>query len=224
MMNRLKPRILGISILFIIIIILTCGAIFKFKFIKFKLDNKLKETTQIYLSEFTEHNIVNLKTRLSGQFDMLESIAKFIGNSNNISDEEVIDNLGSDVKKRLKPQGIRSILQCKILEGNKFRGFVGFDECSYNRMWTNDEVNTLTFISKTLSMFLLKMRIQNKPCKKCPMRDLKDGDDTCKSFMRNRKFDVKANITTTTLKWFDGKDACLIFGSEVSSIESEENV
>lgn len=112
MMNRLKPRILGISILFIIIIILTCGAIFKFKFIKFKLDNKLKETTQIYLSEFTEHNIVNLKTRLSGQFDMLESIAKFIGNSNNISDEKVIDNLGSDVKKRLKPQGIRSILQC----------------------------------------------------------------------------------------------------------------
>ncbi len=29
-------------------------------------------------------------------------------------------------------------------------------------MWTNDEVNTLTFISKTLGMFLLKMRIQSK--------------------------------------------------------------
>lgn len=193
-----------------------------------------------------------------------------------------IENLGSDVKKVLKPQGIRSILQCKILEGNEFRGFIGFDECSYNRMWTNDEVNTLTFISKTLSMFLLKMRIQSKleesltiqksvmdnmdiwayvvdrntyellfinkkmlesapnthvgdlcykaiwnnqdkPCKKCPMIYLKDGDDTYKSFMRNKKFEVQANITTTTLKWFDGKDACLIFGSEVTSIEAEEN-
>lgn len=40
---------------------------------------------------------------------------------------------------------------------------------------------------------------------------LKDGDDTYKSFMRNKKFEVQANITTTTLKWFDGKDACLIF-------------
>ncbi|MBY2475455.1 diguanylate cyclase [Clostridioides difficile] len=194
-----------------------------------------------------------------------------------------IDNLGSDEKKILKPQGIRSMLQCKILEGNEFRGFVGFDECSYNRMWTSDEVNTLTFISKMISMFLLKMRIQNKleeslkiqksvmdnmdiwayvidrntyellfvnkkmlesapnthvgdlcykaiwnnqnkPCKKCPMRHLKDSDDTYKSFMHNRKFDVNANITTTTLKWFDGKDACLIFGNEVSSIETEENV
>lgn len=96
MMNRLKPRILGISILFIIIIILTCGAVFKFKF---KLDNKLKETTHTYLSEFTEHNIINLKTRLSGQFDMLESIANFIGNLNNINDEMVIDLMDSDVKR-----------------------------------------------------------------------------------------------------------------------------
>lgn len=194
-----------------------------------------------------------------------------------------IDSLGSDEKKILKPQDIRSILQCKILEGDEFRGFVGFDECSYNRMWTSDEVNTLTFISKTLSMFLLKMRIQNKleeslkiqksvmdnmdiwayvvdrntyellfinkkmlesapnthigdlcykailnnqnkPCKKCPMRYLKDSSDACKSFMRNKKFDINANITTTTLKWFDGKDACLIFGNEVSSFEPEENV
>ena len=65
---------------------------------------------------------------------------------------------------------------------------------------------------------------QNKPCKKCPRRHLKDSSDTCKSFMRNKKFDINANITTTTLKWFDGKDACLIFGNEVSSFEPEENV
>ncbi|MGO1015997.1 hypothetical protein ACTPEX_04210, partial [Clostridioides difficile] len=64
---------------------------------------------------------------------------------------------------------------------------------------------------------------QDKPCKKCPMIYLKDGDDTYKSFMHNKKFEVQANITTTTLKWFDGKDACLIFGSEITSIEAEEN-
>lgn len=194
-----------------------------------------------------------------------------------------VDNLNGDLKNLLKAQGICSILQCKILEGNEFRGFVGFDECSYNRMWTSDEVDTLTFISKTLSMFLLKMRIQskleeslevqksvmdnmdiwayvvdrntyellfinkkmlesapdthvgdlcykalwnnqNKQCRKCPMSCLKDGTDTCKSFMRNKKFGVNVNITTTALKWFDGKDACLIFGSEVNSVESQGNI
>lgn len=51
------------------------------------------------MSEFTEHNIINLKTRLSGQFDMLESIANFIGNLNNINDEMVIDLMDSDVKR-----------------------------------------------------------------------------------------------------------------------------
>lgn len=252
--------------------------------------------SRVYIFENSDDNLVCRNTfewcneGITSEINNLKNICyKDLGNyllnfnSDGLFYCNDINNLGSDVKKILKPQGIRSILQCKILEGNKFRGFVGFDECSYNRMWTNDEVNTLTFISKTLSMFLLKMRIQNKleeslkiqksvmdnmdiwayvvdrntyellfinkkmlesapdthvgelcykaiwnnqnkPCKKCPMRDLKDGDDNCKSFMRNRKFDVKANITTTTLKWFDGKDACLIFGSEVSSIESEENV
>ncbi|MCC0666512.1 cache domain-containing protein, partial [Clostridioides sp. ZZV15-6597] len=94
-MNRLKPKLLGISVLFIIII-LTCGAIFKFKF---KLDNTLKETTYTYLSEFTEHNIINLKTKLSGQFDMLESIASFMGNLDNINNEMMINLMESGVKR-----------------------------------------------------------------------------------------------------------------------------
>lgn len=53
---------------------------------------------------------------------------------------------------------------------------------------------------------------------------LKDGDDIYKLFMYNKKFEVQVNIIIIILKWFDGKDVCLIFGSEIISIEVEENI
>ena len=42
-----------------------------------------------------------------------------------------------------------------------FRGFVGFDECVNNRIWTTTQINTLVFLSKILSVFLVKSRSQD---------------------------------------------------------------
>lgn len=54
------------------------------------------------------------------------------------------------------------MLQCAILNDGKFKGYVGFDECRDYRLWTKEEIGTLTFISKILSTFLLKMRAQDR--------------------------------------------------------------
>lgn len=62
-------------------------------------------------------------------------------------------------------QGIHSMLQCAILDSGKFVGFVGFDECVSTRMWTQTEVTTLAFISKLLSISILKQRAQEKASK-----------------------------------------------------------
>lgn len=51
-------------------------------------------------------------------------------------------------------QGIHSILQCGFKYGTVFGGFVGFDECSGLRLWTQEEVSTLSFIAQILSVFL----------------------------------------------------------------------
>lgn len=58
----------------------------------------------------------------------------------------------------LEQQGAKSVIRCRIVEGGKFRGFVGFNECRVNRFWTQEQVDALTFIAKVLSTFLLKER------------------------------------------------------------------
>ncbi len=52
------------------------------------------------------------------------------------------------------------MLQCAILDGDTFRGFVGFDDCCVYRMWTKEQIDALTFIGRMLAVFLQKDRAQ----------------------------------------------------------------
>lgn len=58
----------------------------------------------------------------------------------------------------LKEQNIKSMLQCAIRENNVFRGYIGFDECVEQRMWTKEHIKVLRDFSEMLSIFLLKQR------------------------------------------------------------------
>lgn len=60
------------------------------------------------------------------------------------------------------PQGIKSMLHCAIRDGGVFRGYIGFDECVELRFWTKEQIQTLTYFSEMLSLFLLKQRKQEK--------------------------------------------------------------
>jgi len=58
----------------------------------------------------------------------------------------------------LEPQGIKSMLQCAIRENGVFRGYIGFDECVEQRIWTKQEIQLLSFLSEMLSVFLLNLQ------------------------------------------------------------------
>lgn len=62
----------------------------------------------------------------------------------------------------LNTQGICSLLQCAIRNNGKIAGYVGFDDCFKNRIWTQAQIDVLTFISELLSIFLLKKRAQDR--------------------------------------------------------------
>ena len=62
------------------------------------------------------------------------------------------------LRSLLEMQGVKSVVRCVIIEGGKFRGFVGFNECRVKRFWTQEQVDALAFIAKVLSTFLLKER------------------------------------------------------------------
>lgn len=63
------------------------------------------------------------------------------------------------------PQGIKSMLHCAIREGGVFRGYIGFDECVEQRLWTSEQIDLLVYFSEMLSVFLLKKREQEKALK-----------------------------------------------------------
>ncbi|WP_343208073.1 diguanylate cyclase domain-containing protein [Anaerolentibacter hominis] len=62
----------------------------------------------------------------------------------------------------LAAQNIKSVLQCAIRDNGRMKGFVGFDECLTNRFWTQEQIDTLSFVAELLSTFLMKKRAQDR--------------------------------------------------------------
>lgn len=87
---------------------------------------------------------------------------KDYGDYESLFDEDMIfycrdiHNLKPEQEALFAGQGIRSTLQCAFKSGSVFAGFVGFDECTGLRLWTQEEVGTLLLVSQILSVFLLR--------------------------------------------------------------------
>lgn len=94
-------------------------------------------------------------------YDSLENYENRF-HENNIFYCRNIDELTPGQKQLLEKQGIRSVLQCKIMQNGKFYGFVGFDECTGLRFWNQSEIKALTLLSELIGTFLLKKRAQEK--------------------------------------------------------------
>ncbi|MEG1527548.1 MAG: diguanylate cyclase [Clostridia bacterium] len=72
------------------------------------------------------------------------------------------DTLGLPSYMRLlfEKQGIKSALQTTIINEGKISGFIGFDDCIKNRVWTLEEIEDLSFLSKIIDVFLYKKRTE----------------------------------------------------------------
>lgn len=91
------------------------------------------------------------------------SYAELNDYANNFNEDGIfycndVNHMSEKLKIFLKNQGIYSMLQCSIVEDGKFKGFIGFDECKNLRLWTKEEIQTLSLIAKMVGIFLLKMR------------------------------------------------------------------
>jgi len=69
-----------------------------------------------------------------------------------------ISELAPHIRAIVEPQGIKSMLHCAIKDRGVFRGYVGFDECSANYLWTQGQISTLQFLAEVLAVFLIKQR------------------------------------------------------------------
>jgi len=73
-----------------------------------------------------------------------------------------ISELAPQFRAVLEPQGIKSMLQVAIRDQGVFRGYIGFDECTHNRLWSQDQLDKLSFLAENMSVFLLRYRDQQQ--------------------------------------------------------------
>lgn len=62
-----------------------------------------------------------------------------------------IQGLPQDIVDVLTPLKVKSLLAYPIYIQNRFWGFMGFDECLYNKVWLNDEVNLLLTVTNNVT-------------------------------------------------------------------------
>ena len=62
----------------------------------------------------------------------------------------------------LAAQGIVSMLQCAIRDDGRMIGFVGFDECRVNRLWTEGQARALSLVASLLGSQLVKERLKER--------------------------------------------------------------
>lgn len=62
----------------------------------------------------------------------------------------------------LSIQGIVSMLQCAIRDEGKMIGFIGFDECRVNRVWTEGQARALSLVASLLGNQLVKERLKER--------------------------------------------------------------
>lgn len=73
-----------------------------------------------------------------------------------------ITKLAPQFRAILEPQGVKSMLQCAIMDQGVFRGYVGFDECASNRLWTQEQLYQLEFLAEALAVFLVRQRDRSR--------------------------------------------------------------
>ncbi len=72
-----------------------------------------------------------------------------------------VDHLPPKEREILKSQGIRSLAVVPIFLNGKWWGFVGFDECTHSRLWTDAELDVLRSASSILGAALERRHMLN---------------------------------------------------------------
>ncbi len=118
-----------------------------------------------------------------------------------------VTELSPSVRAIVEPQGIKSMLHCAIRDNGVFRGYIGFDDCVANRLWTQEQISLLQFLSEVMAMFLLKKRTQDKAVEQAAnLKNILDSLDT---------WVYVIDPDTYKLKFLNKKTRSLALGSRV---------
>jgi PAS domain S-box-containing protein len=99
--------------------------------------------------EWCNNGVVPQKSLLQKvDYNAIPSWKKILKEKGSIESSLIEQELPKELLKLLIPQGIKSILVFPLLIGHKFIGFIGFDECSFHRRWTEMEKALLATVAR----------------------------------------------------------------------------
>lgn len=108
------------------------------------------EGVRLLSEEFKRNNLQELELGDKSYFELFNSEGIFSCRS--------ISEIHPYLANIYKKTNVYSFIQYAIKENDEIKGYVGFDECKHERTWTWEEINTLSFICKMFSVFILKNR------------------------------------------------------------------
>lgn len=100
------------------------------------MNQKFEWTNGKVSSEISNMDLQNLH-----YYPMFESWYPILSNGENVN--SLVKNLNPDLKNLLSKQNIKSILIVPIMVKNNFWGFIGFDYCQSDRIWSESEISIL---------------------------------------------------------------------------------
>jgi PAS domain S-box-containing protein len=92
------------------------------------------------------HNPIHEKLPLSELGDFADVLLK-----KKAYNRKITDIADQQFREFLQSQDIKSLLALPVCPNNKFRGFIGFDDCTKERVWREEEVSFLNTIAINLS-------------------------------------------------------------------------
>lgn len=172
------------------------------------------DVSRVYIFENSEDNLYCYNTfewcntGIEPEINNLQELSyeqELNSYTENFNEEDIfycrdVKNLPEEQYKILAPQKIKSMLQCAIRDNGVFKGYVGFDECSRNRFWTQEQINVLSFISEILSTFLLKKRAQDKVIQAAEgMKTILDNQNTYIYIIDKKNYELEYINKKTTI-------------------------
>ncbi|MEG2717423.1 MAG: diguanylate cyclase, partial [Eubacterium sp.] len=80
---------------------------------------------------------------------------------NGLLDCNDVRELPPYVREVLERQHVLATLQVTLSNDERVFGFIGFDDCNLRRVWTAEEIEKLSYLSKVLGVFLFKKKTED---------------------------------------------------------------
>lgn len=136
-----------------------------------KVAEVIKADRFYFFENNLETNLLSQKFEWTSSPDLSEINNPFLQNISHESCKELIDKIlknepyniivrkikDQEFKKSLQEQKIKSILVIPLIYQKTFFGYIGFDDCTNERIWSETEIQTLKTLAANISTTLIRI-------------------------------------------------------------------